>query len=264
MREKLEDLSISIRLLIIGVVIFSLAYSGIIGIIGQTIWNDEAEGSLIRRDGEVVGSELIGQNFEGPEYFHGRPSSINYDAMESGSQNLGPQDEILFEVNYENHRNDLERGTLSGDIREEFEEIDRSLPADAEVVYLGENKWRIKEGGETLYSIRTDDEKLEFYRRSKLARRVENSLSDISEEYENEIVPADFVTESGSALDPHITVRSALFQIPRVSRNPGISQEELRSLVENLSKDKLFGLYGMKHINVLKLNLEVNELMEEG
>lgn len=263
MKGKLNNLSTAVRLLIIGVLIFSIAYSGIIGIVGQTLWNEKAEGSLIKENGEIVGSELIGQNFDDPQFFHGRTSSIDYNAMKSGSQNLAPQEEILFQVKYENYRDDLESGILPDDIREKFEQIDRSLPKDVKVVYLGENKWRIKENGETLYSIRTDGEELEFYRRSKLARRVENSLEHISNTYENETVPADFVTESGSALDPHITVRSAVFQIPRVSRNTGIPEDNLRSIVEKYSQEKLLGLYGMKRVNVLNLNLKVKRIMEE-
>lgn len=263
MEAKLKDLSIALRLLALGVLIFSLAYSGIIGIIGQALWGHEAEGSLIRNEeGEVIGSELIGQEFTSPEYFHGRPSSIDYNAMKSGSQNLGPQEDILFTVENENYREKLDLGVLPNDIRENFEEIGRSLPEGAKVVKMRENEWRIRGEEEDLYSIRTGDNELEFYRRSELARRVENLLEDISSKYDNEMVPTDLVTESGSALDPHITVRSALFQIPRVHDHTGIPKENLRALIEKHSKDKLFGLYGLKRVNVLKLNREIKRIME--
>lgn len=190
MKKKLKNLSVSLRLLLVGVAIFSIAYTLSIGLIGQTLWEDSAEGSLIKHNGEIIGSELIGQEFDEPEFFHGRPSSINYNAMNSGSQNLGPQN-------------------------------------------------------------------------PELENRTENSLKNLLKNYNSEIeVPASLITESGSALDPHITVRSAVFQIPRVSANTGITEEKLRSLVEEHSEDKLLGLYGLKRINVLKLNLEVKKLME--
>ncbi|KXA93304.1 hypothetical protein AKJ66_02270, partial [candidate division MSBL1 archaeon SCGC-AAA259E22] len=191
MKEKLKNLSIAIRLLILGVVIFSLAYSGIIGIIGQTLWTNSADGSLIRQEGEIIGSQLIGQKFENPKLFHGRPSSINYNATQSGSQNLAPNNPIL-----------------------------------------------------------TD--------------RVKKTLNKISENrtIDNLTVPPDLVTESGSALDPHITTRSALFQIPRISKNTGIPEDKLRTIVEKYSQDKLLGLYGIQRVNILELNLEIKKIIE--
>lgn len=57
--------------------------------IAELIFHNKAEGSLIFKNGKVVGSELIGQQFDRPDYFIGRPSAINYNPLPSGGSNLG-------------------------------------------------------------------------------------------------------------------------------------------------------------------------------
>lgn len=58
--------------------------------ISQLLMSETANGSLIEKNGKIIGSSLIGQKFTQPEYFHSRPSFINYDATNSGGSNLAP------------------------------------------------------------------------------------------------------------------------------------------------------------------------------
>ena len=79
-------------------VLFGAAYPALVTAVAQLVWPEKANGSYVSRDGKVVGSALIGQNFQRPEYLHPRPSAAGkngYDALASGGRNLGPTDAKL-------------------------------------------------------------------------------------------------------------------------------------------------------------------------
>jgi K+-transporting ATPase ATPase C chain len=89
--------------------------------VAQVLFNGQANGSLIKKDGVVVGSTLIGQNFTKLRYFWPRPSVIDYDASTSGGTNFGPTNKTLFadtikEANLIRRVNDLPKNeVLSAD-----------------------------------------------------------------------------------------------------------------------------------------------------
>ena len=84
------------------------------------------------------------------------------------------------------------------------------------------------------------------------AYRKENGLS------ENDSVPADAVTASGSGLDPHISLRNAELQTPRVAKARGLSEEKIRELVQQNTDGRDLGVLGDPGVNVLELNLALD------
>lgn len=180
------------RMLLISILLTSVLYVLVTTGIGNLAWPGSAQGNLVKLDGEIVGSKLIGQSFSSDKYFHPRPSSKNYDGMDSGSANLAP----------------------------------------------------------------TND---------KITKRAKAILNELEQEGVNpKEVPVSFVTESGSALDPHIVPESAYLQVPRVSGATGINPQRLREMIEDLTKGKFLSLYGQKRVNVLALNIELEKILESG
>ncbi len=166
-------------------VIYPLAITGL----AQVLFPDKANGQLIRRDGVVMGSRIIGQPFTGPGYFHSRPSAAGngYDSANSGGSNLGPTNRQLLE-------------------------------------------------------------------------RVAGETARLQADAPNTPVPVDLVTTSASGLDPDISPATAFFQVPRVARERGISEAQVRQLVRAHLISRQFGILGEPRVNVLELNLALDAM----
>ena len=85
----------ALRAVVVLALLTGLAYPLLITGIAQLTMPGKADGSLVRVNGEVVGSSSIGQVWEGDEWFHGRPSAVDYDASTSSGSNLGPNSQDL-------------------------------------------------------------------------------------------------------------------------------------------------------------------------
>lgn len=118
-----KDITTAIRPAIIMTLLFAallgLAYPALLTGVGQLAFPAQANGSLIRDDGRVVGSSLIGQQFSSPRYFHGRPSAAGtgYDATASSGSNLGPTSKALVD-------------RIQGDLAKLSHSSGSSVPAD--------------------------------------------------------------------------------------------------------------------------------------
>lgn len=120
----------------------------------------------------------------------------------------------------------------------------------------------------------TDDEG------NKLMYAVPSNLSPASQEYEaliaervaqirkahpekgDEAIPVDLVTGSGSGLDPHISVAAADYQVSRIAKNRGISEENVKKIIDQYTTHKFLGILGEDVVNVLEVNLALDGILK--
>ncbi len=96
----MKQLLIAIKVTVVMILLTGVAYPLLVTGLAKVFFRHQAEGSLILAHGKIVGSELIGQRFTRPEYFHGRPSAAGkdgYDGLASGGSNLGPTNQALVD-----------------------------------------------------------------------------------------------------------------------------------------------------------------------
>jgi len=184
-----KNLITAVLMTLVTTVLFGVAFPLLITGLAQILFPRQANGQLLTRNGNLVGSQLIGQSFTSPGYFHSRPSSAGtgYDAGNSSGSNLGPTNQSLI-------------------------------------------------------------------------ARVQGDSDRLRAENPGMVIPMDLLTTSGSGLDPHISPEGAEFQVTRIARERGLSEDVVREAVRQHTEARQFGFLGEPRVNVLELNLTLDEL----
>ncbi len=238
-KEILPGLRIKIFMTVLLGVVYPLAMTGI----SQLIFPKQANGSLITVGGKVIGSEIIGQNFTKPEYFHPRPSAAGsgYDATASSGSNLGPTSAKLI------------HGTTKMDDKKN-EVVDYDGINLRIVHYCVENEIPY-ESSMPLERFKGADGSLDDV---KLIKAFNDDKAPLIFTPKAPIA-ADAVTASSSGLDPHISPANAQAQASRVAKARGISVDQANQIVAKFTEGPDLGLLGEPRVNVLKLNLAMDQ-----
>ncbi len=93
----------------------------------------------------------------------------------------------------------------------------------------------------------------------RLIGRVRADAASLHEENPNQPIPVDLLTTSASGLDPEVSPAAAEFQIPRVARERGLTEDVVRELVRKHTRQRDLGLLGEPRVNVLELNLDLDD-----
>jgi len=239
-----KELSAGLRMMLVMTVLTGFLYPAVITAIAQVLFRDQANGSLIVSNGQVVGSRLIGQNFTKAEYFQPRPSSAGagYDPTATAGSNLGPTSAKLV------------NGTTKKD--DKGNEVVDFIGIKARIVhYCVDNEL----GYESSVSLGTFKDAQGNLDDVKLIKAFNDEKAPLTFTPKTPI-PADAVTASSSGLDPHITPRNAELQTARVARARAIPIEQVQSLIARHTEGRDLGFLGEPHVNVLELNLALDQL----
>jgi K+-transporting ATPase ATPase C chain len=195
MRSQLRPALVALGIFTI---LTGLVYPLVVTGIAQVVFPWQANGSLIVRNGQPVGSALIGQPFDDPKYFWGRLSATS------------PAGYTAFNGD-----------KLTGSSGSNYGPLNPALVAATQA-------------------------------RIKALQEADPSNSAP--------IPVDLATASGSGLDPHISPAAAAYQVGRVARARGLSEETVRQMVAQHTEGRTLGLLGEPRVNVLALNLALDEV----
>lgn len=246
-------------LLVMFAVICGIVYPAATWAVGALAFNHKAQGSFVTRNGQVVGSSLIAQNFADkdgnplPQYFQPRPSNAGagYDPTSSGASNLGPGDPRLVGFLPGFNTVDL-NGNPSATNPFATSSDPFCVPTDAKTgtavisPSTGQQYAKNKDGSYVCYSSTVPER--------AIAYRQLNGLPP------NALVPNDAVTAGYSGLDPDISPANADLQAARVAQARKLAVKTVLALVAAHTNGRQLGFLGEKTVNVLDLNLALDRL----
>jgi len=211
----------ALRMIVVCTFVLGLAYPMVVLVVSQVAFSSKADGSLVKQNGQVVGSSLLGQTFTGESYLQGRPSAAGLTASgtkdadgqpgdpndlslsNTGGSNLGPTNPVLLD------------GTVGNPTVDQAKQV----PGVAGLV---------------------------------AAYRSENGLGpDVA-------VPVDAVTSSASGVDPGISVANARLQAGRIAQARGIDVSVVDQLIDQHTIGRSLGFLGEESVNVLAVNMALD------
>jgi K+-transporting ATPase ATPase C chain len=238
-----EQILPGLRIKIFFTILLGIAYPLAMTGIAQAIFSHKANGSLISQGGKVIGSEIIGQGFSKPEYFHPRPSGAGsgYDATSSAGPNLGPTSAKLLYGTMKTDDKKNEVVDFDGlSLRMLHYCLDNDIPYESSAPL---DQFKDAKGDlddvKLIKAFGDDKERLTF--KPKIP------------------IPSDAITTSASGLDPEISPANAQLQAARVAKARGISADQVNQLVARFTDGPDLGLLGEPRVNVLKLNLALDQ-----
>jgi len=236
-------------------VLVGFAYPLAVMAVGQVVFHRQANDSLVKQNGTIVGSSLLGQNFLDkdsnplPQYFQPRPSaagSTGYDASSSSASNLGPSNPLLI--------GNVPGVSITGANPYATPSDPYCVPVQATdkngspiTDKQGNPVYEKNNDGTYVCNANTVPERAITYRQL-------NGLPAGAQ------VPVDAVTASGSGLDPDISIANADLQAPRVAKTRNLPLATVMKLISSHIHGRSLGFLGEKTVNVLDLNLALDAL----
>ncbi|MCO8277481.1 potassium-transporting ATPase subunit C [Actinoplanes sp. TRM 88003] len=273
----------ALRALLVLTVLLGLAYPLAMVAVGRLPGlSDRADGSLITVADKTVGSRLIGQSFTDadgnpvPRYFQSRPSAAGdgYDPTSTSAGNLGPESIVdTLSDNPDDAAQSLLTQVCARSVAVgELEKVDGRRPfctADGVGAVLAvfhrdgftgpvTRVVSVNQTG-TPFVATYQGVTVESARNGEDYRAMGAVITPIrGDAPADPVVPADAVTASASGLDPHISPAYADLQAPRIARERGLTEDQVRRLIEEHTDGRALGFLGEPAVNVLELNMALD------